>query len=133
VSAAKCTRKQIIRALEANQGFLSFTARALNLKYDTLKHRMARDPKLRAAWEAIRESHLDFGESKLLTAVKKGESWAVCFYLKCQGKKRGYVERPISADEEKAKTRDRLAELAHIIADGARDRDAPDGSGSPNG
>jgi len=33
-------------------------------------------------------------ENKLLDAVEKRQAWAVCFYLKCQGKKRGYIEQP---------------------------------------
>jgi hypothetical protein len=30
----------------------------------------------------------------LLNAIKEVQAWAVCFYLKCQAKERGYVERP---------------------------------------
>jgi hypothetical protein len=41
---------------------------------------------------------LDNVESALYTAALAGEAWAVCFFLKTQGKARGYVER--SRDEE---------------------------------
>ena len=37
--------------------------------------------------------HLDIAEDSLIKAVKGGEAWAVCFYLKCKGKARGYIER----------------------------------------
>ena len=32
-------------------------------------------------------------ELSLFKAIQTGEAWAVCFYLKTQGKDRGYVER----------------------------------------
>jgi len=41
----------------------------------------------------IREGWTDQTEDKLVEAVENGEAWAVCFYLKCQGKKRGYIEK----------------------------------------
>lgn len=40
-----------------------------------------------------KERMLDLAESRLGSAVDKGEAWAICFYLKTQGKQRGYVER----------------------------------------
>lgn len=36
---------------------------------------------------------LDLAEAKLLSAINSGEAWAVCFFLKTQGKKRQYTER----------------------------------------
>ena len=32
-------------------------------------------------------------ENSLFEAIRRGEAWAVCFYLKCMAKDRGYVER----------------------------------------
>lgn len=48
---------------------------------------------LAGAVEEARESMLDDAETALHTAVLRGEGWAVCFYLKTQGKRRGYIER----------------------------------------
>ena len=36
---------------------------------------------------------LDLAEAKLLVAINNCEAWAVCFFLKTQGKKRQYTER----------------------------------------
>lgn len=47
-----------------------------------------------ACWET-EEALLDFGESKLMVAINKGEGWAICFFLKCKGKSRGWVEKHI--------------------------------------
>src|SRR4029450_2769461 len=32
-------------------------------------------------------------ENSLYEAIRRGEAWAVCFYLKCMAKDRGYLER----------------------------------------
>ena len=45
------------------------------------------------ALEEARETMIDNAESALYSAVLNGEAWAVCFFLKTQGKRRGYVER----------------------------------------
>src|SRR5262249_17341747 len=37
-------------------------------------------------------------ENVLYEAALRGEAWAVCFYLKCQAKDRGYVERQETRD-----------------------------------
>jgi len=36
---------------------------------------------------------MDVAEAALLRAIQKGEAWAVCFFLKCKAKQRGYSER----------------------------------------
>ena len=41
----------------------------------------------------IREDALDYVESKLFELIDKGHPSAIIFFLKCQGKHRGYVER----------------------------------------
>jgi len=42
----------------------------------------------------IEESMIDLAESKLMEMIKKGDNLgAICFFLKCKGKHRGYVEK----------------------------------------
>lgn len=41
----------------------------------------------------IREGLIDFAESKLMQEVRSGNTTAILFFLKTQGKDRGYVER----------------------------------------
>lgn len=49
--------------------------------------------KLRKVSSDLREGMKDNAESALYASVLRGEAWAVCFFLKCQAKDRGYVER----------------------------------------
>ena len=51
------------------------------------------DKAFAASIDDINEEMLDFAESKLQAAIATGASWAVCFFLKCKGKARGWVER----------------------------------------
>jgi hypothetical protein len=36
---------------------------------------------------------LDFAESQLFKSIQNGSDTATIFYLKCKGKKRGYIDR----------------------------------------
>lgn len=51
------------------------------------------DKAISQARSSARESGLDLAEGKLLSAINNGELTAILFYLKTQGKHRGFVER----------------------------------------
>jgi len=48
---------------------------------------------LREVYDDARESMLDIGEQSLYTKVEAGDIAALIFFLKTQGKNRGYTER----------------------------------------
>jgi len=52
-----------------------------------------RYPALKGVLSEAREGSLDLAESKLMEAINAGNLTAIIFFLKTQGKKRGYVER----------------------------------------
>lgn len=89
--------KQIEEAIRAAGGFLTTAAKAVGLSYTQMKRRMAKSERLREVRDEVCEVHLDIAEDALIKAVKVGEAWAVCFYLKCKGKGRGYIERESGA------------------------------------
>ena len=91
--------EQIEEALRANGGFISYAAKSLGITYQAVWNRIQKCPKLRQSYEEIRESYLDLAESKLLVKIREGDLGAICFFLKCQGKKRGYIERPVGGDD----------------------------------
>ena len=85
--------EKIIEALEKCGGVVSHASKALGAGRNTVDQRIRRNPHLQVKLNEIRESNLDFVESKLMELIAKGQPSAIIFYLKCQGKDRGYVER----------------------------------------
>lgn len=90
--------EQIEKSLRANGGFISKTAKSLNVNYQAIWDRIQRSSKLKQSYEEIKESYLDLAESALLVKIRDGDLGAICFFLKCQGKKRGYIEKLIVGD-----------------------------------
>lgn len=88
-----CTDAQIADAIIAAGGFISRASEMLNMHYTTVHGRIQKVPALRNLVDHINEKMLDYGELELMKAMKRGESWAICFFLKCKGKNRGYIEK----------------------------------------
>lgn len=91
--AVRVTPDEVEKALQATGGFLSLAAQRLGCNYKTVARRIAASPRLQEALREISDKKLDMAEAALTKAINAGESWAVCFFLKCKGKQRGYVER----------------------------------------
>jgi hypothetical protein len=85
---------KIILAIQASRGMLSAAARMLGMGRASIYEYAKRYPQIQAAIEHENELQLDLSELALFKAIDKGESWAVCFHLKCKWKPRGYIERP---------------------------------------
>ncbi len=90
---AKLKRQAIVEALQKMQGNVSAAARQLGVSREYLSRTIAKNEALKEIVEDARQSMVDNAESALNRAVINGEAWAVCFTLKTQGRKRGYVER----------------------------------------
>lgn len=84
--------KPVEDVLRKKRGNVSLAAKALSVSRTAL-HKYIRENSLQEIVDDAREEIVDLAEDKLLSAVRKGEAWAVCFALKTQGKERGYVER----------------------------------------
>lgn len=94
------TNKQIIDALNKSGGIVAGAAKMLGMNRSALSRRIGKSPELKAAYEDVQESTLDLVESKLLGEIQGGNITAMIFYLKCKGKKRGFVERYELQDAE---------------------------------
>jgi hypothetical protein len=88
------------------------------------------DPGLSALLDAERERVLDLVEHSLVQRAMAGEAWAVCFYLKTQGKRRGYVERQELTGAEGGPVRVRVAEE---LVDAGGDHGADAAHPAPDG
>jgi hypothetical protein len=78
----------IVRAF----GNLSTAAKSLQVERATL-YAWIEQEGLEEAVQEGRNRRLDFAESMLDKGMKDGNMTAIIFYLKTQGKSRGYVER----------------------------------------
>ncbi len=90
---AKLTTQLVEKLLRKHDGNLAAVGRAAGVTRTAVGNFIERHESLKPVLQETRETMKDGAESSLYNAAKAGESWAVCFYLKCQAKDRGYVER----------------------------------------
>lgn len=80
-------------ALRKHHGLVALAADEVGMSREWLFGRIQRSPHLQAVLAECRERTTDVAESSLFRQLAAGEAWAVCFYLKTQGRNRGYIER----------------------------------------
>lgn len=86
-------KKKMIEALEKSLGVVTTAIKTVGIHRSTHYDWLDSDPEYRKAVEALKDVALDFAESKLFKSIDSGSDTATIFFLKTQGKKRGYVER----------------------------------------
>jgi hypothetical protein len=84
---------QLKEALRASGGYQTVAAQKLGTSQQCISARIKRSPALQQFVKEIENQYLDLAESKLITLIKAGNLGAICFYLKCKGRHRGYIER----------------------------------------
>lgn len=89
----KFTAEEMAQALTEAKGFISVVAKRLGCNQSTVRNYIARYACCREAVENSREAMKDFAESKLFKLVDEENITAIIFYLKTQGRDRGYIER----------------------------------------
>ena len=91
----RTTLKQCEIALRKSGGFITHAAKSLNISTTALSRRISRSKKLQEVKKEVEEKYLDLAESKLIGKINKEDLGAICFFLKCRGKERGYIEKQI--------------------------------------
>jgi hypothetical protein len=92
MSEKKYTRKQIIDALKATGGFITYAANALGCNYTTIERYIRDDPSIGVEQRHIKENRLDLAESVLMLHMEAENLEAVKYYLKYMGRSRGYIK-----------------------------------------
>jgi len=92
------------KALKAANGLFSVAAKTLGVTPQAVAKRIKTNKPLKEYVEALLERELDFVESKLMTQINNDNLTAIIFYLKCKGKKRGYVEKETELIIDNSKT-----------------------------
>jgi transposase-like protein len=89
----RLTSQRIIDALGHTKGMVSLAARRLGCARSTIYDWAEKHPEIKDAIEAERETMTDLAEISLFKQVQDGQGWAVQFYLRTQGKNRGYGDQ----------------------------------------
>ena len=87
------TAAQVAKALTEAKGFVTTAAKRLGCARITVYSYIKKYATVRQARDDAREEFKDFAEGKLWSAINNDNLTAIIFYLKCQAKDRGYVER----------------------------------------
>ena len=85
--------KQYAKALRDANGFVTQAAENLNCTRWAVYKAIKKFPSVAEAKEDAREAMTDTAEGALNKLINEGNVAAIIFYLKTQGKQRGYVER----------------------------------------
>ena len=89
----KYSLEQIKDAITKAGGFITIACKSLGCTRKTIYNYLEKYPELKEVVADIREHYLDIAEASLIQKVKDGNTPELLFYLKTQGKKRGYVEK----------------------------------------
>lgn len=89
----KVTVSDVLPLIESNRGNVAAIARSLGVTRGTIWNRCNESPTLMQALTDAREAMIDNAESMLYKKVLEGSTPELLFFLKTQGRHRGYVER----------------------------------------
>jgi len=87
------TAARIIKAIHESNGLLTKAAEKAGVGTTTIYRYVREYPTVNQAALDAKEAMLDFTEGKLYSKIKGGNIIAILFYLKTQGKARGYIEK----------------------------------------
>lgn len=91
--ARRIKKQEYIKAVKDAKGFISHAAAKLNCQRAAIYEAAKRYPEVQEAIDEAREGMTDFAESKLYKKIADEDTASIIFYLKTQGKRRGYIER----------------------------------------
>ena len=90
---AKLTVDKVNVLIDEMMGNVSMVARTLNVSRTTLYNYINSHATVKQALDEAREKMIDNVESTLYSKALDGDTACMIFFLKTQGKSRGYVER----------------------------------------
>ena len=90
------TVEQVAEALKKGAGYVSYAARILKCRHETVREYMKRYPELAELVQEFKTADIDTTEIALQKKVKAGDNTAIIFKLKCQAKDRGYIDNPMA-------------------------------------
>ena len=85
--------EKVIEVIRKSRGNITAASRALGVARITMYEWINASDALQAAVHSERESFIDVAETKLQSKILEGDTTSLIFFLKTQGRNRGYVER----------------------------------------
>ena len=89
----KFTVAQVERAIVVSRGNILAAANNLKCSRETVYAKIRRHSRLQKVVDEQREEMLDFAEAKLYNQIRDDNLTAIIFFLKTQGRVRGYSQR----------------------------------------
>jgi len=86
-------KKAMVAALEKSLGIVTIACKEVGISRQTHYDWYNKDASYRKSVDDLSDVALDFAESMLHKQIQEKDTTATIFFLKCKGKKRGYVER----------------------------------------
>ena len=87
------TKKALLEALEKSLGIVTTACKKVGVGRTTYYDWYNNDSDFKDKVDDLKNVALDFAESQLHKQIQDNSTSATIFYLKTQGKKRGYIER----------------------------------------
>lgn len=97
-------KENLLKALEKSLGVVTTACKEVDCSRETFYKYCREDEVFKKAVDELENVALDFAESALHKQIKEGTPSSTMFYLKTKGKKRGYIERTESVNENKNTT-----------------------------
>ena len=86
-------KRAMLEALEKSLGVVTTACKQAQISRDKHYRWLKEDKDYRVKCKDMENVALDFAESQLHKQIMKGNPLSTIFFLKCKGKKRGYIEQ----------------------------------------
>lgn len=86
-------KRAMLEALEKSLGVVTTACKQAQISRDTHYRWLKEDKDYRVKCKDMENVALDFAESQLHKQIMKGNPISTIFFLKCKGKKRGFIEQ----------------------------------------
>ncbi|MFA5380126.1 MAG: hypothetical protein WC455_30475 [Dehalococcoidia bacterium] len=116
-TSVNINKKKMLEALEKSMGIVTQAAELSGLDRGAHYKWMGNDPNYAIAVKDLENVSLDFAESKLFKEIEARNITAIIFYLKCKGKKRGYIDH---VENEQTQNPEKMYDACMAVADAMR-------------
>ena len=96
-------KSQFIKALTKAGGIIATACEMVRIPRSRYTRWYKTDEEFREAVDEVMETQCDFVESCLMEQVRGGNTTSTIFYLKCKGKKRGWIDKPVQTPDPVAR------------------------------